>query len=648
MQKNDLSVENRGSVINIGIIAHVDAGKTTLTEQLLYHSGAVLAPGSVDLGTAQTDYMEVERRRGISVRTATTVIHWQGVTINLIDTPGHVDFAAEVERSLQVLDCAVLCLSAVEGVQAQSEQYYQALRRLNCPVILFINKTDRTGADPERVLATVRQLLRLSVLPAGQEDQWLSELAEHDDQLAELWLEGRNADREQLVEALIRQMHDGLTAPYLTGSALLGQGIRELLDLIILTARPPAGDPDGPVAASVFKVEHDPRLGRIAYVRLYSGRLKNRDAVFNATRGTTAKIVQIRKTSGRRASDIGEMAAGDIAAICGLSDVRAGDWLGDTAQVPRSVPVAQPLLQVRLRPVDEQDLSRLVAACEELTAEDPKLDMIWVPGVRQLLLHVTGPIQIEILANLFETRFDLKVGIEPPQIIYRETPVKPAIGFDAYTMPKPCWAIVRFEIEPLPTGSGVIYESRTPDTRIHYRYQGQVEQTIGPALQQGPLGWQVTDLKITLADGEDHPVHTHPLDFATVTPMAIMKGLVAAGTRLLEPILRFWLSIPQADTGRMISRIVTMRGQLDAEPPDDVPDQTDPETRRLLTGRVPAAESMDFPVFVAQVTGGRGILTMTFADYQPCPEGYGESTEYRGINPLDRDKYILYVRGAIQ
>lgn len=648
MQKNDLPVKRRGAIINIGIIAHVDAGKTTLTEQLLFQSGALLAPGSVDQGTAQTDYMEVERRRGISVRTATTVLQWQDVTINLIDTPGHVDFAAEVERSLQVLDCAVLCLSAVEGVQAQSEQYYQALRRLNCPVILFINKTDRTGADPERVLAVVRRLLHLSVVPAGQENEWLAELAEHDDRLADLWLNDQTASRETLVNALIQQMKDGKTAPYLTGSALLGQGIRELLDLVVLTARPPVASPDAPVAASVFKVEHDSRLGRIAYVRLYSGRLKNRDIVFNATRNTESKIVQIRKTTGRRASDIGEMAAGDIAAVCGLSDVRAGDVLGDAARVPRSTTVSQPLLQVRLRPEQEQDINRLVAACEELTAEDPKLDMIWVPGVRQLLLHVTGPIQIEILANLFETRFSLCVQIEPPQIIYRETPVRPAIGFDAYTMPKPCWAIVRFEIEPLPTGSGVIYESQTPDTRIHYRYQGQVEQTIGPALQQGPLGWQVTDLKITLADGEDHPIHTHPLDFVTVTPMAIMKGLVAAGTRLLEPILRFWLSVPQADTGKMISRIVNMRGQLDAEPPEDAPDQADSEFRRLLTGRVPAAESMDFPVYVAQVTGGRGILTMTFADYQPCPEGVGESTEYRGINPLDRDKYILYVRGAIQ
>lgn len=626
---------------NIGIIAHVDAGKTTLTEQLLFRSGATLRPGRVDDGTTQTDYMSIERQRGISVKAATTYLTWQSVEINLIDTPGHTDFAAEVERSLQVLDCAVLCLSAVEGVQAQSEQYCAALRKLEIPLLLFINKTDRTGADEVRVLDEARNILGLTPILYNRPETWLLQLAEHDDALAEDWLKGKPVSQKRLQLAMAEQTSRGLVTPVVSGSALHGTGIESLLDLLAAIAPRAAGDPNGPVAGIVFKVEHDQRLGRIAYVRLYSGTMRNRDSLNNANRGTVNKIVQIRKASGRKAVDIGILSAGDIAAVCGLSDVTAGDVLGDPDLVPRKITVVHPLLRIRLRPQTDRDYTALVAACMELSAEDPKLDMIWVPGVRQLLLNVTGVIQTEILIALLHERFGLSVTTEPPKIIYKETPVKPAIGYDAYTMPKPCWAIVKLEIEPLPTGSGVIYESHTPDTRIHYRYQGQVAQTISIALQQGPQGWEVTDLKVILADGEDHHVHTHPLDFATVTPIALMKGLVAAGTRLLEPIQRFNLSVPDAFSGRMISQIAQMRGTLEA-------DNSIEAGRRHLTGKVPAATSLDFPVFVAQATGGRGILNMTFDSYQPCPEGQGEPAEYRGINPLDRDRYILQIRGALQ
>ena len=634
---------------NIGIIAHVDAGKTTLTEQLLYHSGATLKPGSVDEGTAQTDYMSIERQRGISVKAATTYLTWQNTAINLIDTPGHTDFAAEVERSLRVLDCAVLCLSAVEGVQAQSEQYYAALKKLKIPVILFINKIDRTGADVARVMDEVRRILGITLLEYASPDSWLTILADHDPDLADAWLNDRTVSRGSLLPALAQQTKAGLVSPVVWGSALRGEGIEQLLDLIVSAAPPSGGDPSGPLAGIVFKVEHDKRLGRIAYVRLYSGYLKNRDPVDNATRQSISKVVQIRKASGRKAVDVGFLSAGDIAAVCGLDDIVAGDIIGDPTLVPKALTVVQPLLRIRLRPTAGLDYAPLVAACQELAAEDPKLEMIWVPGVRQLLLNVTGVIQIEILASLFQERFGLDMVMEQPQIIYKETPIKAAVGFDAYTMPKPCWAVVRFEIEPLPMGSGVVYESITPDNRIHYRYQGQVEQTVPKALQQGPLGWEVTDVRITLSDGEDHHIHTHPLDFATVTPIALMKGLVAAGTRLLEPIQRFHLSVPEPFTGKMISRIINMRGTLDTgEGSSPQPDPVHADVRRILTGYVPAATSLDFPVFVAQVTSGRGILTMNFDHYEPCPEGEGATAEYRGINPLDRDKYILYIRGALQ
>ncbi len=625
---------------NIGVVAHVDAGKTTVTEQLLYRAGALLRPGSVDDGTAQTDYMDVERSRGISVRSGCAAFQWQGRELNLIDTPGHADFAAEVERSLRVLDCAVLVLSCVEGVQAQSELYFDALRRLRIPTLLFLNKTDRAGADPDRVLREARERLGLPAFFLEDPASALPALSEGDEALAERYLLDEPVEEEALRASLSRQFRSCRVLPALRGSALQGLGIDALLDTLAWLAPPASGDPDGPAAGLVFKVEHDPALGRAAYVRLYSGTLKNRDPVENATRGGSRKIVQIRRALGRKTMDTGRMEAGEIAAVYGLSDVRAGDLLGDSALVPGGVSLAAPLLRVRQLPEKEEDYPRLTAACESLCAEDPLLDMLWTQETRELLLSITGLIQLEILQTLLRDRFGLTVTMTPPEVIYRETPTRAAVGFDAYTMPKPCWAIVRFEIEPLPPGSGVVYGSRVPDTRIHYRYQGQVAQTVPEVLRQGPKGWPVTDLKITLADGSDHNIHTHPLDFATVTPMALRKGLVASQTRLLEPVQRFRLTVPEEAGGKMISEIIRMRGSF--QPAETAAGQM------RLEGRVPAGEALDFPSFVARVSSGRGLLQMAFDGYEPCPPGIGHETPYRGVDPLDRDKYILWIRGALR
>lgn len=624
---------------NIGLVAHVDAGKTTLTEQMLYLSGAVKRLGSVDAGTAQTDYMEVERRRGISVKSACAVLRWGEGELNLIDTPGHADFAAEVERSLRVLDCAVLVLSCVEGVQAQSEVYYDALRRLRIPTLLFLNKADRPGADPQDVLRQVRERLKVRPLPVPGRDRWLELLAEEDEGLLERYLGDRPVSEEDLERAARDQWRECKLCPVLTGSALRGLGIRELLDFLSEFAPCAGGDAQGPAAGAVFKVEQNEALGRVAYVRLYSGTLKNRDLVKNATQGTEHKVVQIRKTTGRHVRDVGELKAGDIGAVCGLGPVRAGDLLGEESLVPGGVTLASALLRVRLVPRDEGDYPRLAAACEELCAEDPLLNYLWDAETRQLLVHLTGLIQLEILESQLRDRFGLQVDSTPPEVIYRETPTRRAVGYDEYTMPKPCWAILKFVIEPLPPGSGVVYECVTPDTRIPYRYQGQVAQTIPLALQQGPKGWEVTDVKITLVDGSAHHVHTHPLDFATATPMALMKGLVAAETRLLEPIQRFRLTAPEECGGKLMGEIINMRGTLEDSRVED--------GKMTLTGVVPAGEALDFPAFVAGHTGGRGILQLTFDSYRPCPSGVGKTAQYRGINPLDRDKYILHVRGAL-
>jgi ribosomal protection tetracycline resistance protein len=278
-------------------------------------------------------------------------------------------------------------------------------------------------------------------------------------------------------------------------------------------------------------------------------------------------------------------------------------------------------------------------ALERLSAEDPLLASVWEPETRELSVRVTGLIQIEILKTLLEERFSLSVTTGAPQVIYKERPKKAAEGYVEYTMPKPCWAVMRFLIEPLPLGCGVAFESTVHNDKIYKRYQSQVADTIPEALRQGPKGWEVTDVKITLIDGEHHTVHTHPLDFALATPMGVMDGLVNAGTELLEPVLKFRLAFPEEFSAKMTGEILAMRGTFET-----------PSIKNgtvVMEGRAPLASSMDFPVRLASLTGGRATYGSRFDGYEPCPPGEGKEVPYRGVSPLDRAKYILYKRGAL-
>jgi ribosomal protection tetracycline resistance protein len=273
-----------------------------------------------------------------------------------------------------------------------------------------------------------------------------------------------------------------------------------------------------------------------------------------------------------------------------------------------------------------------------LSAENPLLGTVLFGG--QAEINITGTIQLEVLDTLLRERFGLAVTFAPPTVIYRETPASIAEGFEAYTMPKPCWAVIRFLIEPLPRGSGVEYVCAISNEKIHYRYQGQISQTLPVALAQGPLGWEVTDLRITLIDGGDHPIHTHPLDFVLATPLAMMDGLVRAGTTLLEPMLRVRISAPEAYAGRIAGDFAKMRGQFDAP--------VILNGTFTLEGRVPVATSLDYPVRLASLTGGQAVLSTRFDGYDPCPLEQGATAEHRGVDPRDRAKYILWKRSALK
>lgn len=628
---------------NFGLMAHVDAGKTTLTERMLLHAGVIRAVGSVDAGTAHTDFLEVERRRGISVRAAVTSFCYAGANINLIDTPGHVDFAGEVERVLPALDGAVIVLSAVEGVQAHTEQIFRALSAAGLPALFFINKLDRAGADFDRVVSDIKRRLTREVCvlyrPDGEEGiapvPLCETAAELDEAFLDAYLDG--SATEAAAWALVTEkVKQAAVYPILCGSALQDLGVRELLEACVQLLPVQCGGAERPLSGIVFKVEHQPSIGKIAYVRLFGGRLKNRDAVVFRGKKESQKIVQIRKYSGEKYSDAGLLEAGDIGGVCGLSGAQAGDIIGE-AEVPQ-LHWSAPLMRVRVFPASADEYQPLYDALAILNEEDPLLDFYAADG-GSLQISITGVIQTEVLAAMLEERFGLSVQFGEPDVIYKETLTAAGIGRDRYTMPKPCWADLTFAMEPLPRGSGIQYACEVPPKKVPYRYQRHVAVSVPRALKQGNFGFAVTDVKITLVDGEYHPEHTHPLDFFVCTPMAIANGLHSIGTKLLEPMLAFSISAPEEYSGKLIGEIVNMRGTFDSP--------FVKEGRFWIMGRVPAATSMEFPVRLSAMTGGQAVLSTRFDGYRDAPPDVKASAPRRGVDPLERSKYILWARGAL-
>lgn len=632
---------------NIGIFAHVDAGKTTLSEHLLMRTGVIREAGSVDSGTTRTDSLPVEQRRGISVKASCVRLVWKDVCINLIDTPGHVDFSAEVERSLWALDGAVLVVCAKEGVQPQTEVLFDALRRQGVPTVFFINKTDLEGADVPRTLGQIHRRLTDRAVPAGDLSAVTERVCEQDDDLLEQYLSGEEIAEETLQNAFTAQARAGQLYPVFSGSALRGEGVEAVLDAAVRFLPPP--EKAAALCGVAFAAEQNRVLGRGVWVRLYGGRLENREAltlpagrdpVTGEIRQVQRKVTQIRSVDGR---DMGQLEAGEIGVVYGLGDIRIGHVLGDEKLLPRRVEpglLRTPLITVKVLPGNPEDLPALRAACEILAGEDPLLQAHYAQRLNELQLHVMGSVQLEILQELLETRFGLKVTFSSPTVIYRETIARAATGFVAYTMPKPCWAILDFTIEPAPRGSGVRFVSVAPVRDIALHYQHQVEQALPLALSQGRLGWPVTDVKITLNGGSHHQFHTHPLDFIVATPMGIQDGLQRGGSVLLEPILEVRFLLPPECVGRVMSDVALMRGE--------VMDTLTDEDRVVMTATLPVRTSMDYASELASLSGGRAGMSAKLRGYRECPLELGATAPRRGVDPLDTAKYILAARSALE
>lgn len=667
---------------NIGVLAHVDSGKTTLTEQLLYLTGVVRTAGSVDSGTAATDNLSIERKRGISVRTSTATAEWNGVTINIIDTPGHVDFAGEVERSLCALDYAIVLVSAVEGVRAHTENILKALDEAKLPRLVFINKIDRAGADSAAVMDELANVSKSAwMLLTDTENEGLENfkctnrvgedfakaateaLCELSAEAEEAFLMDEILPIERAKELVKKEISACRLTPVIVGSAKMSVGVREIADFI--TEFMPSSErraTDG-LCGVIFKIEHDKTMGKISHIRLFGGSIKNRDeisliqpidqrkvnpdgeendAVELAEKPpVTEKVSQIRKFTGGRYTDAGEVVGGDIAALCGLPSAKTGQFVG-SLELGDTYRLATPFLRVKVTPADgdSEKIPALAEALAQLSDEEPYIDAKWENGQKEIVISTTGAIQTEVIDSLLRERYNLIASFSPPTVIYKETPAAVGYAYADYTMPKPCWAAVRFKFEPMPRGYGVSYHGKLPSNQCFYRYQTHIRTSFYSCLEQGLYGWEVTDFKCTLVGGQHHTIHTHPLDFFVCTPMAFMNGLQDIGVTILEPLLKMRISVPMELSGKIITEIAKMGGEYDT-----------PlllGTTSVVEAIVPVATSMDFPQKLASMTSGKAALNSSFYGYRECRDGKEHINPRRGVNPLDRSKWILWARGAYQ
>ena len=579
--------------LNLGILAHVDAGKTSLTERLLLNAGVITELGSVDAGSTQTDSMALERARGITIRSAVVSFRLGDTTVNLIDTPGHPDFIAEVERVLSVLDGAVLVVSAVEGVQAQTRVLMRTLRRLRIPTLIFVNKTDRRGADPERVVREINARL------APVDD--LELLAEHDDEALAAYLDGARLPMDRLVA----KTRDATVHPVFFGSAITGAGVAELTEGITTLLPVTEGAADGPLSGTVFKVERGPAGEKIAYARLFSGTVRVRDRL------AAGKVTAVREFSTGGA----EVSAGQIAKLWGL-DVRIGDAVGEPGPAGGQH-FAPPTLETV---IDAADRIALHAGLTQLAEQDPLINLRQHDD--ELFVSLYGEVQKEVIEATLRDEYGIAVTFRETTTIHIERPVGVGSAFELIgTEPNPFLATVGLRVDPGPVGSGVRFGLEVELGSMPFAFFTAVEETVHTALRQGIHGWAVTDVVVTMTHAGywARQSHSHGTfdksmsstagDFRNLTPLVLTAALAAAGTQVYEPIHRFRAEVPVDAYPAVMPVLVRHRAiPLTAEQVAGA---------FVIEGDVPAAQVHALTLRLPALTRGEGVLESVFDHYQP-------------------------------
>ncbi|WP_195572949.1 GTP-binding protein [Paenibacillus sp. 1001270B_150601_E10] len=622
----------------LGLFAHVDAGKTTFAEQLLYMTRTIAEPGRVDHRSAFLDSHEIEQERGITVFADQAVFTYKENTYHLIDTPGHVDFSSEMERSIQIMDAAIIIVSAVEGVEGHTETVWQLLKKQEVPVFFFVNKTDRTGANLDEVLMQIRSLFSTDVflLPASWEvHDWSTEqmefAAERDTLLLETYLEyGFDASRWQ--KALCTLVMERRIFPLGSGSALQHTGIEQffaMLDGLTKTSY----DPAEPFSAQVYKIRYDAVGTRMTFLKVLSGSLQMRETISyrRDDREYTEKVTQIRSINGKQVKQKDHVSAGELCAVTGLTLAASGQGVGALSRQTTAelVPAlkSKVILEPAVHPKDALKYFRM------LDDEDPSLRVSWEERTQDIHLQVMGVIQLEVLERIVLERFQLKIRFGEPQILYKETIGNAVVGCGHFE-PLKHYAEVHLRLEPGPRDSGITFRNECHPDVLSVNYQHLVEQHVHERDHHGLLtGAPITDIQITLLKGRAHNKHTHGGDFREATFRAIRQGLEQANNILLEPIYDYKIRVALDHMGRVLSDIQQAHGSFN--PPEIVGDKV------TLTGRVPVATFMNYSVELASFTQGKGMLNLVLGGYEPCYQSI-QVIEAIGYNKQADPEYSSY------
>ena len=609
--------------ITMGILAHVDAGKTTLSEGILYTCKAIRKLGRVDHQDAFLDTNTLERNRGITIfsKQAECTLGEFGMTF--LDTPGHVDFSAEMERTLQILDYAILVISGADGVQGHTETLWRLLSRYQIPVFLFINKMDQPGTDREALLAEVKEKLDANCVEfsADQTDEeWKEQVAVCDEQVMEAYLEGEEISREQ-----IRQMiRERKLFPCYFGSALKMTGVEEFLDDLKLRIRE-TSYPET-FGAKIYKITRDNQGERLTHMKITGGTLKVKSVLSNGRPGETGegiwqeKVNQIRIYSGEKYTMVSEVKAGTVCAVTGLTATYPGQGLGSE----QASDMPEPVLSYRIGLPTEVNVHQALLQLRQLEEEEPLLHIVWNETLGEIYAQVMGEVQIEILKSLIKERFGMAVTFDEGNIVYKETILEPVEGVGHFE-PLRHYAEVHLLLEPGETGSGLIFAADCSEDVLDRNWQRLILTHLEEREHKGVLiGAPITDMKITLLTGRAHIKHTEGGDFRQATYRAVRQGLRKAKSQLLEPYYEFRLEVPSEQVGRSMTDIQKMLGEFD-------PPKTEGEMT-VLTGSAPVVTMRDYQKEVISYTSGRGRLSCTLKGYYPC-HNQEEVVEAVGYDP---------------
>jgi elongation factor G len=673
---------------NIGIAAHIDAGKTTLTERILFYTGRIHKTGETHEGASQMDWMEQEKERGITITSAVTQAFWRDIRINIIDTPGHVDFTMEVERSMRVLDGAVAVFDASQGVEPQSETVWRQADKYRVPRIAFANKMDKTGADFQLVLDSMRERLGAKALPVqwpmGAEDDFaglidlvemvavtygddlgtqidvieiperyralaeekralmIEMLADIDDEVAMLFLEGEEVPTETLQNA-IRAGTVGLKLfPVFAGSALKNKGIQRLLDGVNAYLPSPLDVPaikgvlpgggevepresseDVPTAALAFKIMTDPYVGRLTFVRVYSGVLEAGSYVMNVSKGKRERIGRLLKMHANSREEVQRIGAGDLGAIIGLKDTTTGDTLADPSHpiVLESIEIPEPVITVAIEPASKADQDKLASGLAKLTEEDPTFRVETDAETGQTKISGMGELHLEIIVDRLRREFKVNATVGAPQVAYRETITKPVDvegRFVRQTGGRGQYGHVKVKAEPRERGAGFEFENAVVGGTIPKDFIPAVQKGVEEALQNGPLlGFPIVDMKVALYDGSYHEVDSSEMAFKIAASMAIREVMLQGGPAVLEPIMRVEVVTPETYTGDVIGSLNARRGHIQGMEPRG--------NAQVVNAHVPLAEMFGYATDLRSQTQGRATFTMFLDHYAQVPKTIQEA-----------------------